>query len=423
MRNMKELEWARSQIVMENPFFGTLCLFMPLKEHDATKTIATDGKAICFNSKWVKNIVSENGREVLKGLLLHEILHVSLKHLWRRQDRDFNVFNEAADYAANQIVIDIGYKLPEGVLYNPDFKGKSAEEIYRILQKQQDNSSQTGDRPNEQKRQDKDADGGKNDKDWQDGKQKNDSGGKSSHEKKDSNDETGNEQTGNTIDDHSGWGKIKEDEKEWDKKILRAAYTSQMSKARGDLPGEIKRMVDEITNPKVDWRSALAAFLQPSKYDYSFSPPDRRFLNEEYGEIILPDFNDEGIENIVIAIDTSGSINDKVLNQFMAEVKTILSSYSNVRGYLVTCDAKVQDWWEINSDTPVKIDIKGRGGTSFIPVFEEVKRRKIVPSALVYLTDGEGIFPELPPPFPVMWVLVRNRYKNVPWGQKIYFDV
>src|SRR5215470_5300790 len=129
---------ARVQLLFKQPFFATLCL--RLKLIPATvPTMATNGKVIYYNSAFVESITQEE----LEGVLAHEVLHCALAHHCRRGQRKKRLWNIAADYAINPLVLKNGLVLPAGALISPEYEGLCAEQIYdRILQEGSGGSSQ-----------------------------------------------------------------------------------------------------------------------------------------------------------------------------------------------------------------------------------------------------------------------------------------
>src|SRR5579864_5753000 len=126
----RKLTRARTQLLLNQPFFGTLCLRLKLVS-GTVPTMATDGKHIVYSPDFVSSLQPSE----LEAVLAHEVLHCALAHHCRRGSRDPRLWNEAADFAINPIVLNNGLALPSGALNDPGFAGLSAEEIYaRLLQ-------------------------------------------------------------------------------------------------------------------------------------------------------------------------------------------------------------------------------------------------------------------------------------------------
>ena len=130
---VQKLTRSRVQLLILQPFFGTLCLRLKLIPGDLP-TMATDGSRIVYNPAFVDQLKPAE----LEGTLAHEVMHCALGHQCRRGNRDPGLWNEAADFAINPILIANGFTLPAGALIDPAFANLSAEEIYaRLLQKQE----------------------------------------------------------------------------------------------------------------------------------------------------------------------------------------------------------------------------------------------------------------------------------------------
>ena len=118
----RKLSRARTQLLLNQPFFGTLCLRLKL-EAGSLPTMATDGRRIVYNAEFVEELKPAE----LEGVLAHEVLHCALAHQCRRGQRDPELWNRAADLAINPILIANGLKLPTDALIDPAFNNLSAE--------------------------------------------------------------------------------------------------------------------------------------------------------------------------------------------------------------------------------------------------------------------------------------------------------
>jgi predicted metal-dependent peptidase len=178
------------------------------------------------------------------------------------------------------------------------------------------------------------------------------------------------------------------------------------------------RWVDGLLAPSLPWRALLARFFAVNQRDdYSWRRPSRR-----EGDALLPRLSSEGIE-VVAAIDTSGSISDDELREFVTELDA-LKGQVRARITLLACDNHVAEAapWEFEPWDTMQLptDIEGGGGTDFRPVFDWVEHENRSPNMLVYFTDAEGDFPKLPPNYPVIW-LVKGK-GAVPWGERVQLN-
>jgi predicted metal-dependent peptidase len=198
----------------------------------------------------------------------------------------------------------------------------------------------------------------------------------------------------------------------------RLAAAAQQAARAGRLSESWLRALDRLIQPQLPWRALLARFLMSvARDDYSFQRPSRR-----EGEAILPRLSSAGIE-VVVALDTSGSIGEAELAEFASEVDA-LKGQVRARVALHACDQTLDPRgpWVFESWEQVVLpkDLKGGGGTRFTPVFEWIGRERLRPDLLIYFTDAEGEFPERAPDYPVVW-LVKGR-APVPWGERVQLN-
>jgi len=176
--------------------------------------------------------------------------------------------------------------------------------------------------------------------------------------------------------------------------------------------------VDHLLQPRLPWRMLLAKYMTAiSRDDYNYTRPSRR-----EGSAIFPSLRSAQVD-IVVALDTSGSVSMEEMREFMSEIDAIKGQV-RARVTLHACDANLAEagpWvfepWE---EFKLPTDIKGGGGTCFTPVFDWVHSRDRQPDLLVYFTDAEGEFPAQEPYYPVLW-LVKGKAK-VPWGQRVQLN-
>jgi predicted metal-dependent peptidase len=198
----------------------------------------------------------------------------------------------------------------------------------------------------------------------------------------------------------------------------RLAGAAQQAMQAGKLSGPLARLIDHLLQPQLPWRAVLARYLSANaRDDYNYTRPSRR-----EGAAILPSLRSNQID-IVVALDTSGSISDAEIRQFVAEVDA-LKGQVRARLTLLACDAALASdgpWiYEPWEEFTLPREFTGGGGTDFRPVFDWLAREGRRPELLVYFTDAEGSFPGREPDFPVVW-LVKGRAK-VPWGQRIQLN-
>jgi len=429
MNNLTPLSKARATLVLDHPFFATLLLRMETVPSGRVETMATDGKTILYNPEWIKALPHSQ----LVGVLAHEAMHAALRHMTRRGERSPEKWNIAADYAVNPILQDAGMELPASALSNSAYAGMSAEAIYAALP---DHPQQGG--QNQQAGQAGGSGGSASSSAGTGAQQGN---GNNRDETPDPNQADGGAGGGGQaghdgdgqepVPDPGGCGAVMDArdrdgnrlseaeqsqlEQEWDTALAQAA---QAAKAMGKLPGAAARLVQEILNPKLDWRVILQRFVADNiPLDTTWRYPDRRFAATG---LYLP--SDDGEQyNIAVVIDTSSSITQTELDQFAAEFGDILSQHQ-VAADLIYCDAKVQKTEEVTSaDVPLRLVPAGGGGTDFRPPFEWLEEQGKRPHCLVYLTDLEcSRYPE-DPGYPVLWVSTQKveNWNRPPFGEVV----
>jgi predicted metal-dependent peptidase len=204
-------------------------------------------------------------------------------------------------------------------------------------------------------------------------------------------------------------------EVQWQQRLAGAA---QQAMQAGKMGGTIARLIDHLLQPQLPWRMLLARYMTAmARDDFSYMRPSRR-----EGDAILPSLKSSQLE-VVVALDTSGSIRAKEMDEFLAEVSA-LKGQMRARVTLLACDSSLSEgapWmfepWE---EFECPAEIQGGGGTDFRPVFEWLEDQGQQPDLLVYFTDAQGRFPKREPNFPVIW-LVKGK-DPVPWGQRIQLN-
>lgn len=353
---------ARSRLILDNPFFGTLCLRLKVVEWEQ-ETGATDGVHLFYNPKWFEKLTDMERI----GFLAHEVLHVVFLHITRRNERDATKWNVACDYAINNYLVAEGFILPKGGLVDPQYNDMTAEAIYSMLPEQSSKLLDPG------------KCGGVMDHPGTDG-----TSGKTSAI-----------EAGLTVAIHQA---------------------AESAKAQGKLSGTMESVISDITDPKVDWKAVLARFLRANnKSDFTWVRPNRRFIARG---MYLPSLHNPCLEEIVVAVDTSGSISDDELTQFTTETSYILHELAPERVQFLQCDAEVQNATEYTRESlPLKVTYEGRGGTRFRPVIDYVNENYPNAAALVYLTDLESDDFGDKPHYPVLWITTNQT--NAPFGEVI----
>ena len=399
----QRLAAARTRLILDHPFLGALALRLPLKAAGRwCRTTATDARALYYNPRWVDTQKPAQ----LQFAIAHEALHCALGHFARRGHRVQRRWDLACDFATNPLLLDEGLEPPAGAQVLALYRGMSAEEIYPCISDEQQEQDTLDDHAWDG---DDGGQGGRGDGEPRDG------GGATAH---------GQSRDGGGASDPSSEGRgaarpqplgVTEREHlrhQWQRHLAAAA---QRAREAGRLAGAFARLVEEGLAPRVSWRAALAQYLaQTARDDYTWLRPSRR-----EGDAVLPSLRSHA-GDIVIAIDTSGSVSERDTAEFIAEINALKGTLA-VRTTLLACDSALaaDGPWVAEPWEPLELpkQLAGGGGTDFTPVFDWIEREGQRPDALVYFTDADGTFPARPPDYPVLW-LVKGR-APVPWGRRI----
>jgi predicted metal-dependent peptidase len=383
-----KLAAARTRLILDKPFLGALALRLPMIAADPKwcQTAYTDARNLYYNPAYIDALSMEQTQFVLAN----QALHCALLHFSRRQHRNRMRWDIACDHAVNPLLVKDGLIPPPGTLILDSFEGMTAEEIYPYID--ENNSDEPEEEPMHEGGESEGEGEGKG------GKGEGDDGAEGAPKPR--------PLTAAEEDSLAG---------QWQQRLAGAAQQAQQA---GKLGGILGRMVGELMQPRLPWRQLLARYMtQHARDDYSYMRPSRR-----EGEMILPSLRSHEA-SIVVVLDTSGSISEQEIAEFMSEINAIKGQL-RARVVLHACDtelAKDGPWlfepWE---EFSLPGEVRGGGGTDFRPVFEWVARQGIAPDLLLYFTDAEGEFPKREPGFPVLW-LIKGK-SLVPWGQRIQLN-
>lgn len=414
---LEQMTQDRQELLIRWPFIGGIIMRMDLVpvRDDRLPTACTDGSTI-FADCGFYSALPRTGRLFV---LAHEVWHSVMLHFARKQNRDRELFNIAADLEIYFALKKEKLRAPVVLPHDPAWEGLSAEEIYEKLKTKHAGSEESdsadpadggaccmdghiykGDRV-------PDADdlaGQENSS--EDGKKKKSEGGGAE------------EQTMVLDDDYSPV--LAQDAAE----KIRArviASAQQIERTQGTLPAGIAALVERMVRPQLPWQELLKQFVS-SCYGgrRRWLPPARRHV---WQGLYLPSLYDHSI-SAVVAIDTSGSTAGDQ-QSFFSELISLMRSFGKFELTVLQCDAKVQQVESFSDVRPLspreQWRIRGMGGTSFTPVFDYVAEHKMKPDLLIYFTDGEGTAPPKAPPYPVMWILTRKGRKPAVWGRSAQF--
>ncbi len=391
------IQKARTTLLLDHPFFGTLLFRLGATPCSSIATMATNGVSLLYNPEFVDTL---NAAE-LAGVLAHEVLHPALQHHTRRGDRNLARWNIACDYAINPILIDAGLTLPKDVLIDNRFRGMSAERIYNLIGQDENEAGSSRGEENAPA----DAAGGAGNHAQQNG----DAGSGAQAPSTPG----GVGQVLDAPQPESGEGpSIAEQARDWQIAVEQA---ETVAKVAGKLPGGAVRAVQASQAAKVNWRELLRrAWSDTIPADYSWMRPNRRHV---WSGLYLPGITSEGVGEIAIAIDCSGSIGSRQLGLFEAEVRSILAGQRPRLVHVIYFDAAVQRVETYQAGRPISLSPVGGGGTDFRPCFDWIQEQGIAPQTLVFLTDLCGKFPEEVPPYRVIWASTEAR--RAPFGEVV----
>lgn len=371
---------ARTQLLFTQPFFGSLALMLRLREiptgWNGVTTAAVDGRYFYYCTEFVENLTEQE----LIAVFAHEVMHCAMQHMTRRQARMPKLWNVAGDHAINLILLQSGFTLPTPHLADPEFKDMSTEEIYAKLMD-----------------------------DVQYVKLLEISG----------NDPGG---CGGVIDSegtHAGQTADQEMEREWKTNVAQAATSA---KQMGKLPAGMERLIEDLIHTKTPWRDILRRWMtEQSKSQHRWSPPNRRFTARGiYLPAVVNEIN--GMGEIVVAIDTSGSIDEGLLRMFGSELNTIRAEARPRKTHVIWVDAAVHGHEEYDAHDDLELRPKGGGGTAFEPAFAWQEEHAPNAVALLYLTDMFGSFPSPEDVrVPTLWVTM-TKDANPPFGEVVTID-
>lgn len=355
---IEKLTTARVGLLLRHPFFGNLATRMKLVDaSDWCQTLATDGRNFYYSVEFVDKLTPKQ----CEFGFAHEVLHNVFDHMGRRDGRDPQLSNIAADFAVNQILKDerIG-EVPDFIKIFQDnkYRGWSYEQIYADIEEKaiKIDMSTLGELLDEHL--------------------------------------DGEGEDGQGSGDQEGEGKGRpylsaEERKKIRDEIKEAMVSAAQAAGAGKIPAGVARLIKDFTEPKMDWRELLRLNIQSIlKSNFSFSRPNRK---SQMSGAILPGMLNEETIDVCCAIDMSGSISDKMAKDFISEVKGIMDEYVDFKLRLWCFDTEVYNFAEFsadNADDIMSYECKGGGGTAFEANWEFMKNEEIEPKRFIMFTDG-----------------------------------
>jgi len=403
------MQQTKLRLMLDYPFFGSLALTMPLTEDDSIPTLQVDGVSLKYNPEFTSQLTPSQKLFAY----LHEICHVILGHSVRRGSRNPKLWNIAGDYAVNLLLSEsTSLQLPPGTLFDTTYTGWSTERIYEALADEFQEEAQKYDPETS----DPETSDPGNSPIPEEGENTPDLRAEARQTQFNRMVET-SEQLG-TVTDAPPESELTQNDIQ-----SAAALVEKMITATGHDPGaRIRQLVQAFTNTKISWKELLSRFICESCANkYNWMKPNKRYMSG--GGVMLPSLISNDQITIAVAIDTSGSINNELLNNFMAEFKSLLESIEYRQLTIMSCSAQVFEPRTFQKGENIDFQPIGGGATAFAPVFEYVATMDETPACLIYFTDLFSDKFGQQPECPVLWIGDYGRaweashQKRIPFGE------
>jgi len=389
---------SRIALVLKQPFFGNLAMRLTLVNADSwLTTAATDGRHFYYNSDFILKLPTNQ----MMFLFCHELLHCAYDHINRGKGKQRDIANIAMDYVVNSdcIKYNLGARITVvPILYDRKYEEWNFEQVYDDLIKNaqkiniEDLLDQMLDDHLDSKQGSGDGEG--EGKDNKDGK-------------------------GRPVLSDEERQAIKDEFKE-------AMIAASQAAGAGNVPGNVKRMISELTQPKINWRELITQQIQSTvKNDYTWTIPNKKHFSNGF---VLPNMRKDQAIEVCVAIDTSGSISNDQLKIFYSEIAGIMQAYDDFNIKIWCFDTNVhnpQDYDLSNGDDLVNYEAKGFGGTDFEVNWNWMKYESVEPKLLIVFTDGEPFGSWGDPNYcDTVWIIHNSYRKDItpPFGVSAYYE-
>lgn len=362
---------AKVKLILKgsNVFLATLALNLDTKVDEKTPTACTDGSTITYGVDFVNSLTDEE----LVFLVAHETWHVAFMHMFRIGGRDHSRWNSACDYVINYMLVKSGFKMIEGGLYNERYADMAAEEVYDLLPE--------------------------------------------NPEDREENPQEGDFSEPGQGDGSSGETKAEAQQKVQDA-IMNAATAAEMQGDPGSVPGHIKRLLDEMFNPKLPWQVILSNYMSAkTKAEKSWSRRNKRFKS-----VYLPSRLSESMGNVNIYVDASGSVSQEDFQAYITEMHEIRDSLKPEMMKVVSFDTSIKEEFVMERGEPIDVSFEGGGGTYIEPVVAHAEEEET--DVTIIFTDG--YFSDVDysrVPNDVIFIIVGNPNWTCPVGKVIHMEV
>lgn len=413
-----DVKKIRNKVLVKYPYFGTITSNVVFYEDNTIPTACTDGYDIYYSKEFMNELTEEQQTFVIA----HEISHIAFNHINRCKDKDGEIWNIATDAVINAFLMEDGLPIIENGINFPWASKFNAEELYSVLIKNRELLKKLMDEIKKNN-----PDFGKDGNSGHDshsrwgkpqkgqGQQQNSENG-NENENGDSPEErrrkkriTNNQEELSEEGEKKAFNKNKEEKRDLLDKMKQEAAESSVQKA-GNQPGEYQRKVGEIGKKSklVDWRYHLRESI---KFDLDWS-----YKNASIEDGVLrANLEDIPRPEVEIVLDTSGSIDEELLKNFLRECKNIMST-SKVK---VGCfDTKFYGFHEVRNEYDIEhMPFEGGGGTDFDVAVNAFSRKTV---NRIIFTDGYADMPKKP--VRAIWVVIGDHTINPEGGKVIYVD-
>jgi len=361
MTAQQKIQQAKTKLMLEHPYFGSLASALEIEQSDDIEAFVSNGESLQYNDEYFESVEVSDVEFALANGAMHSVLG----HQSRAGERYEWLWQLATDYTINNMLVNNGLTLPQKANFQERFDKMYAEEVYELL-RDEIPQEELMEKIQEKKKEEQEQ---------------------------------------------------KEEQKETQNQEEFAEQIFQKMNRQGTLPQDLQYTLPQYFSHQIDWREALYGYIAShSKSSFSFMPPNMKYL---YRGIYLPSLSSD-LLRIVIAIDSSGSVDDALVRVFLGEVESIMGQYPNFEIDVIIADSKIQSHQVFLAGEPLSYEIQGRGGTDFAVVFEYIDANIDYPTALLYFTDGYGTFPEAQPSYDTLWIMPDA--VEVPFGEVLCIE-
>jgi len=359
-----KIDIAKSRLMLDSPYFGNIASMLSIEFSDDIPTFRCDSQKIWINRSYLDELEVSEIETILSNSAMKKVLY----HEDRGRRKHPKIWNLATEYAINSMLKANGFELPKLSFYDEQYDGMYAEQIYRELLESMNIDDEIEDDNESQ--------------------------------------ESNSQQQFNPM-------LLSKAQEKLEKAMLESIFLK--AKNENSLPEELDRVVPSYFSHKINWQELLRRYInQLLKSSYRYLPSNYKHL---YRGIALPSLHSQTLD-IAVAIDVSGSIDDKTLSLFLSELQNLIYQFDDYKIELITIDHKIRSHTTIYPGEEIEYDKRGGGSTDFRVLFEYIDRYIPNINALIFFSDANGIFPKSEPNFDTLWIL-NTPNSDIPFGEKI----